>query len=75
MQRTRSARRVDVVSGGRRRGSIARYGRADGQALGLLAQIGIPIGGLGQQTSGTSTTTKNPSILEQLTGWKNLLWK
>ena len=44
------------------------------QALGLLAQIGIPIGGLGQQTSGTSTTTKNPSILEQLTGWKNLLW-
>jgi hypothetical protein len=45
------------------------------QALGLLAQIGIPIGGLGQQTSGTSTTTKNPSILEQLTGWKNLLWK
>ncbi len=45
------------------------------QALGLLAQIGIPIAGLGQQSTGTSTTTKNPSILEQLTGWKNLLWK
>lgn len=39
------------------------------QALGLLAQIGVPIGALGQQSSGTSTTTKNPSIIEQINGW------
>lgn len=37
------------------------------QALGLLANIGVPIAGLGSQSSGTSTTTKNPSF------WENLL--
>jgi len=35
------------------------------QALGLLAQIGVPIAGLGSQSSGTSTTTKEASPLEQ----------
>jgi hypothetical protein len=35
------------------------------QALGLLAQIGIPIAGLGGQSTGTSTTTKQASPLEQ----------
>ena len=40
------------------------------QNLGLLAQIGIPIAGLGTQSSGngTSTTTTNPSLLSSLTG-------
>jgi hypothetical protein len=35
------------------------------QALGLLAQIGIPIAGLGGQSTGTGTTTKQASPLEQ----------
>ena len=30
------------------------------QALGLLAQIGVPIGGLGSQSQGTATTTDSP---------------
>jgi len=40
------------------------------QNLGLLAQIGIPIAGLGTQSSGsgTSTTTTNPSLISTLTG-------
>jgi hypothetical protein len=38
------------------------------QALGLLAQIGIPIGALGGQSSGTSTTEKQASPLEQAIG-------
>lgn len=39
------------------------------QALGLLAQIGIPIAGLGGTSSGTATMTKNPSLLDQTKGW------
>lgn len=35
------------------------------QALGLLAQIGIPIAGLGGQTSGTSNTTNQMSGADQ----------
>ena len=35
------------------------------QALGLLTQIGIPIAGLGGQSTGTSSTTKTASPLEQ----------
>ena len=35
------------------------------QALGLLAQIGIPIGGLGSQSSGTSTGTNQMSGAQQ----------
>lgn len=35
------------------------------QSLGLLAQIGIPIAGLGQQSSGTSTTTGQMSGAQQ----------
>lgn len=35
------------------------------QALGLLAQIGVPIAGLGSQSSGTSDTTKNDSLMTQ----------
>ena len=38
------------------------------QALGLLAQIGIPIGGLGSQSSGTSNTEKQASPLETALG-------
>jgi hypothetical protein len=38
------------------------------QALGLLAQIGIPIGALGGQSSGTSTTEKQASPLETALG-------
>lgn len=34
------------------------------QTLGLLAQIGIPIGGLGGQSSGTSTGTKQDSFAD-----------
>ncbi|MGJ5205545.1 tail fiber domain-containing protein [Bradyrhizobium sp. HKCCYLR20261] len=35
------------------------------QALGLLAQIGVPIAQLGQQSNGTSTTTQQMSGAEQ----------
>ena len=35
------------------------------QALGLLAQIGVPIAGLGSQSTGQSNTTKQASPLEQ----------
>jgi hypothetical protein len=35
------------------------------QALSLLAQIGVPIAGLGQQSSGTGTTTQEMSGAEQ----------
>jgi hypothetical protein len=35
------------------------------QALGLLAQIGIPIAGLGQQSSGTASGTQNMSGAQQ----------
>lgn len=35
------------------------------QSLGLLAQIGIPIAGLGNQSSGTSTTTNQMSGVQQ----------
>lgn len=35
------------------------------QALGLLAQIGVPIAGLGSQSTGTSDTTKNDSLMTQ----------
>lgn len=35
------------------------------QALGLLAQIGVPIAGLGQQKSGTDTTTQEMSGADQ----------
>lgn len=35
------------------------------QALSLLAQIGTPIAGLGQQTNGTTTGTQNASGLQQ----------
>lgn len=36
------------------------------QSLGLLAQIGIPIAGLGSQSSGTGTTTSQPSFWQTL---------
>ena len=35
------------------------------QALGLLAQIGVPIAQLGSQSNGTSTTTQQKSWAEQ----------
>jgi hypothetical protein len=35
------------------------------QALGLLAQIGIPIASLGSQSSGTSTGTQQDSLMKQ----------
>lgn len=38
------------------------------QALGLLAQIGIPIGGLGSQSTGKSETEKQASPLETAMG-------
>jgi hypothetical protein len=40
------------------------------QNLGLLAQMGIPLAGLNTTTSGTGTsnTTSNPSLLQQITG-------
>ncbi|MBM7483310.1 hypothetical protein ACVWWI_003374 [Bradyrhizobium sp. USDA 3686] len=38
------------------------------QALGLLAQIGIPIAGLGSQSSGTSNTTNQMSGVQQFQG-------
>lgn len=34
--------------------------------LGLLAQIGIPLAGLGTNQNGTSTVTKSPSILDDI---------
>ncbi len=34
--------------------------------LGLLANIGIPLASLGQNSTGTSNTTKNPSLLEDI---------
>jgi hypothetical protein len=42
------------------------------QNLGLLAQIGIPIASLGSQSSGTSTTEKQASPLEQVMGWSSV---
>ncbi|WP_340672569.1 tail fiber domain-containing protein [Bradyrhizobium ottawaense] len=38
------------------------------QALGLLAQIGIPIAGLGSQSNGTSETTNQMSGVQQFMG-------
>jgi hypothetical protein len=38
------------------------------QALGLLAQIGIPIASLGSQSSGTSTTTNQMAGVQQFQG-------
>jgi hypothetical protein len=38
------------------------------QALGLLAQIGIPIAGLGSQNNGSSTTTNQMSGVQQFMG-------
>jgi hypothetical protein len=35
------------------------------QNLGLLAQIGIPIAGLGSQSTGTNNTTNNMSGAQQ----------
>jgi hypothetical protein len=35
------------------------------QALGTVAQIGVPIAGLGSQTSGTTNTTQNMSGVQQ----------
>lgn len=49
------------------------------QNLGLLANIGIPIAGLGGTSSGTSNGTSNttyqPSLLQNATGWTNLIGK
>lgn len=42
------------------------------QNLGMLANIGIPIAGLGTQSSGSGTTTNNPSLLSQIQGWGGL---
>ena len=41
------------------------------QNLGLLANLGIPIAGLGSQSQGTSETTKNMSGVEQFLGITN----
>lgn len=38
------------------------------QNLGLLANIGIPLAGLNTTTNGNSTTTSNPSVLQDITG-------
>lgn len=47
------------------------------QALGLLANIGIPIAGLGSQSSGTSTTDVKPGLAQTFGMWtqgiKNLM--
>lgn len=42
------------------------------QALGLLAQIGVPIASLGSQSTGTSNTTKQASPLEVAMGVGNV---
>lgn len=42
------------------------------QALGLLAQIGIPIAGLGSQSQGTAETEKQMSGIEQAMGIGNV---
>jgi hypothetical protein len=42
------------------------------QALGLLAQIGVPIAGLGSQSQGTSQTEKQMSGIEQAMGIGNV---
>lgn len=51
------------------------------QNLGLLANIGVPIAGLGSQSSGTSNTTKQDSLATQFQqfgqgagGFAKLLW-
>jgi hypothetical protein len=49
------------------------------QSLGLLAQIGIPIAGLGSQTTGTSSTQKNDKMsgaqqFGLITGGLSKLW-
>jgi len=36
------------------------------QALGLLAQIGIPIAGLGSQSTGQAQGTQNASLSQQI---------
>ncbi|VIO73901.1 tail fiber domain-containing protein [Bradyrhizobium ivorense] len=41
--------------------------------LGLLANIGIPLAQLGQTSSGTSTTTSNPSLLQDVVSVGSLL--
>jgi hypothetical protein len=43
------------------------------QNLGLLAQIGIPIAGLGTNSSGTSNTTNNASLTSQIASLGGLL--
>ena len=43
------------------------------QNLGLLANIGIPIAGLGGQSSGTGTTTQHLSPVQQIMGISSLL--
>jgi hypothetical protein len=43
------------------------------QALGLLAQIGIPIAGLGSQNTGQSNTTQQMNPLQQVMGFGSLL--
>jgi hypothetical protein len=49
------------------------------QALGLLAQIGIPIGAMGSQSSGTSTGTKQDSgatqFMQIMNGFGSLMPK
>jgi hypothetical protein len=55
---------LDLMSGG-----------LTGKRLGLLAQLGIPIAGLGgtSERQGSATTTSNPSILSQAQGWAGVL--
>lgn len=42
------------------------------QSLGLLANIGVPIAGLGSQSSGTSTTNNQASLVDTVGKWTNV---
>lgn len=47
--------------------------RIPAENLGLLAQIGIPLAQLGTSSTGNSTTTASPSLLQEITGIGGLL--
>lgn len=64
---TAAGQAVDIANAGANATLMAEAQRRGipVQALGLLAQIGIPIGALGSQSQGTSTTEKQASGAEQ----------
>lgn len=64
---TAAGQAVDTANAGANAALLAEAQRRNipVQSLGLLAQIGVPIASLGSQSSGTSTTEKQASPLEQ----------